>query len=179
MAQSDPTKFDPIEEAHRKWIEDGSGQYANGMSFVTAIMRTHQVMLARVDAVLRPMNLTFARYELLTLLRFSKTGTLPMSKISQRLQVHPTSTTNAVDRLENAGLVKRQAHPRDGRTTLVTLTPQGRALSQRATQALNSEVFSSPGLDDNDLGEILTILAKHRHNHASAGPPASSKSGGT
>ena len=97
------THFDPLEEAKRKWIDDGNSEYADGMSFVTSIMRSHQIMLGRVEAVLRPMNLTFARYELLTLLRFSKTGKLPTSKISQRLQVHPTSTTNAVDRLEKAG----------------------------------------------------------------------------
>lgn len=157
-------QFDPIEEAHHQWIADGNPESADGMTFVTAIMRSHQIMLGRVEAVLRPMNLTFARFELLTLLRFTKTGKLPTSKISQRLQVHPTSTTNAVDRLEKAGLVTREPHPNDKRTTLVCLTPEGRDLSKRATAALNEHVFSSPGLEDDDLATVLKILAKHRTN---------------
>mgnify|MGYP002759920665 FL=1 len=160
------THFDPLEEAKRKWIDDGNSEYADGMSFVTSIMRSHQIMLGRVEAVLRPMNLTFARYELLTLLRFTKTGKLPTSKVSQRLQVHPTSTTNAVDRLEKAGLVTREAHPNDKRMTLVCLTEQGRTLSERATVALNEQVFASPGLNTKDLTRILELLAKHRISQA-------------
>ena len=56
-----------------------------------------------------------------------------MAKASERLQVHPTSVTNAVDRLEAAGLVRRLAHPTDGATTLVEITAEGRdrALAQR------------------------------------------------
>ena len=160
------THFDPLEEAKRKWIDDGNSEYADGMSFVTSIMRSHQIMLGRVEAVLRPMNLTFARYELLTLLRFTKTGKLPTSKVSQRLQAPPTSTTNAVDRLEKAGLVTREAHPNDKRMTLVCLTEQGRTLSERATVALNEQVFASPGLNTKDLTRILELLAKHRKSQA-------------
>ena len=70
------------------------------MAAVTSVMRAHQIMLARVDDALRPLGLTFARYELLMLLQFSRTGSLPLSKIGSRLQVHPASVTNVVDRLE-------------------------------------------------------------------------------
>ena len=59
------------------------------MAVVTSIMRVQQVLLARVEAVLRPLGLTFARYEVLMLLRFSRKGCLPVGKIGERLQVHP------------------------------------------------------------------------------------------
>lgn len=157
--------IDPIDEARRQWIAHGWEEFADGMSLVTAVMRAHQLLLARVDGVLRPLKLTFARYELLALLSFSRVGALPMSKISERLQVHPTSTTNAVDRLEAAGLVERRAHPRDGRTTLVAITDEGRALASDATSALNSEVFATPGLEGQELGALLDLLSRHRENH--------------
>jgi len=66
---------------------------------VTSVMRAQQVLLARVDAVLSPFGLTFARFEVLMLLQFSRSGALPLSRIGQRLQVHPASVTNAIDRL--------------------------------------------------------------------------------
>ena len=69
------------------------------MALVTSIMRTHQILSARVDATLAPFNLTFARFEVLMLLDFSRAGRLPLGKIGQRLQVHPASVTNAIDRL--------------------------------------------------------------------------------
>jgi hypothetical protein len=60
------------------------------MAAITSIMRAHQILLAEVDAVVKPYGLTFARYEALVLLTFSKEGELPMSKIGERLMVHPT-----------------------------------------------------------------------------------------
>ena len=99
------------------------------MAVVTSIMRLQQVFLARADAVLRPLGLTFARYEVLMLLSFSRRDALPLGKIGERLQVNPASVTNAVDRLEADGLVTRRSNPDDGRVTLAALTPSGRRVA--------------------------------------------------
>ena len=45
------------------------------------------------------------------LLSFSKRGSLPMRMMGERLQLHPTSITNIVDRLEADGLARRLPHP--------------------------------------------------------------------
>lgn len=154
--------FDPIREARRQWEAHGYAEAADGMTLTTSIMRSQQLLMARIDRALRPLKLTFARYELLTLLRFSSHGELPMSVVSRRLQVHPTSTTNAVDRLERAGLVKRTPHPEDGRSTIVQLTKAGRELSLAATDALNREVFTHPGITGERMDLLLQLLAEHR-----------------
>ena len=44
------------------------------MAAVTSIMRAHQILLSQLDTLLRPYDLTFARYEALVLLTFSRTG---------------------------------------------------------------------------------------------------------
>ncbi|RJK94974.1 MarR family transcriptional regulator [Vallicoccus soli] len=134
------------------------------MAAVTSLMRAQQIVLARVEAVLRPLGVTFARYELLVLLHFSRAGSLPMAKIGARLQVHPTSVTNAVDRLEAAGLVRREQHPSDRRTTLVALTPAGRDLALAATARLNAEVFAAPGLDAERARRLVDVLADLRRD---------------
>lgn len=154
--------FDPISEARRQWAAHGWGEAAEGMAAVTSLMRAQQLMQARVDEVLRPMDLTFARYELLMLLHFSRTGALPVKKASLRLQVHPTSVTSAVDRLEGAGLVERRPHPLDGRATLVSLTARGRALGLAATDRLNDEVFGQLGLPARRVGTLLSVLSDLR-----------------
>lgn len=164
MAHVKRLPVDPIAEAKRQWLAHGWTDAAAGMTAVTSIMRAHQLMLARVDEALRPLGLTFARYELLTLLSFSRSGRMPMASASARLQVHPTSVTNTVDRLESAGFVRREPHPSDGRATLVVLTDEGRALSERATAALNSEVFERPGLSQDDTDELVRLLARMRRD---------------
>ncbi len=154
--------FDPIIEARRQWVAHGWPEAASGMAAITSIFRAQQLFLARIDAVLRPLGLTFARYEVLMLLAFSRRGALPLNKIGARLQVHPTSVTNAVDRLEEHNLIKRVPHDSDRRTTLAEILPAGRDLAQRATVALNQQVFSKPGMNEEDLALLVDVLQRFR-----------------
>jgi DNA-binding MarR family transcriptional regulator len=154
--------FDPIAEAQRQWETHGWEREAPAMATITSIMRLQQVFLARADAELRPLGLTFARYEVLMLLSFSSKGSLPLGKIGERLQVNAASVTNAVDRLEGQGLVARRPNPDDGRGTLAGITTEGRQLAQRATVAMNAHVFSDLGLSPGSLAPLLDALGQLR-----------------
>jgi DNA-binding MarR family transcriptional regulator len=157
---------DPIEEARRQWIDHGWAEAADGMAAVTSIVRAQQIVLQRIDSVLRPLDLTFARYEILTLLSFTKRGSLPMTRMGALLQVHPTSVTSAVDRLENQGFVERLPHPTDRRAVLASITEAGRARVLAATTALNGQVFQQLGITEHQINQLRTVLRALR---ASAG----------
>jgi DNA-binding MarR family transcriptional regulator len=161
-AHARPLRFDPIAEARRQWQAHGWREAADGMAAVTSVIRAQQIFLARVEAVLKPFGLSFARYELLMVLSFSRRGELPLSKLGSRLQVHPTSVTNAVDRLERQGLLLRQPHPTDRRTTLAAITPVGRRTALSATDSLNREVFAQVGLDPGEVRSLLEVLDRLR-----------------
>lgn len=154
--------LDPIEEARRHWVEHGWEPAADGMAAVLSVMRAQQILLARTETALRPLGLTFARYEMLMLLLFSKKGQLPMKVIGNRLQVHPTSVTNAVDRLEAAGLVERTANPADGRAVLVGLTRAGRTSASNATEVLNAGLFSDAGIPSRRTLTLIEVLRAMR-----------------
>lgn len=155
-------RVDPIAEANRQWIDHGWGESALGMSAVTSIARANQIFLLRIEAALKPFKLSFARYELLRLLAFSTEGRLPMASVVNRLQVHPASVTSAVDRLVRDGLVQREAHPEDGRATLLALTSEAHALIDEATFALNEGVFKDIGLSREDAQALIGVLARFR-----------------
>lgn len=156
--------YDPIDEARRQWVAHGWEQAATGMAAVTSLMRGQQIMSARAEAALRGLGLTFARYEVLMILLFSRRGALPMRVIGSRLQVHPTSVTNAVDRLEADGLVVRVPHPEDRRGTLAEITPVGRRLARRATGHLNTELFADVGLSEAQLDALVKLLRALRRS---------------
>ncbi len=162
MSQATPLPIDPIAEAKRQWMAHGWADAADGMAAVTSIMRAQQLMLARVEAALKPFDLSFARFEMLALLSFTRESALPMASASARLQVHPTSVTNTVNRLERDGLVRRDPHPTDGRATLVVLTDAGHELVAHAAAALNGSVFEQPGLTEDDVTALVRILARFR-----------------
>src|SRR5688572_10947673 len=149
---------DPIREAHRQWVAHGWAEAADGMAMVTSVVRVQQLLLERIDAVLRPLGLTFARYEVLRLLSFSSAGAMPMTRMGSLLQVHPTSVTSAVDRLEKQGYVARSRRDSDRRVVLATLTDAGRAVVEEATAGLNSSVFEVPGLSSSELADLTRLL---------------------
>ena len=154
--------FDPIAKAAQTWAERIG---PNGpMAAVTNIMRVQQILQASVDEALKPHGLTFARYEALVLLSFSRRGSLPMRMMGDRLQLHPTSITNIVDRLEADGLARRLPHPSDRRTTLVELTEAGRVRLGAATQAVTSADFGLMGLDDAETAHLSALLTKVRRS---------------
>ena len=161
MTASTPLPFDPIARAASIWSERIGEPRA--MAAVTSVMRVQQILQQAVDGALRAHGLTFARYEALVLLRFSRAGSLPMRTMGERLQLHPTSITNIVDRLQGSGLVARRPHPTDGRTTLVEITDAGRELCAAATASVTSIDFGLVGLDEAQTEALTELLARVRH----------------
>jgi DNA-binding MarR family transcriptional regulator len=160
-----PLDFDPIDRAGELWEANWPGEdpevYAS-MRAVTSIMRAHQILIAGLDAMLRPYGITFSRYEALVLLSHAHDGALPLSKLGERLQVHATSVTNVVDRLEAAGLVRREPNPRDGRGTLAVITPEGREIARQATTEFNKARFGLDALALPDLQAVFDVLRRLR-----------------
>lgn len=164
--------FDPIARAAQIW-EQRFGP-AEAMAAVTSIMRAQQLLLAGLDGLLRPHRLTFARYEALVLLTFSRRGSLPLRVIGERLMVHPTSVTNIINRLEEQGMVVRRPNPRDGRGTLAEITQDGREVVGRATGDLMAARFGMGGYGAAELEQVFTLLRglRLRAGDFVAGPDA-------
>ena len=152
--------FDPIERAGQKW-ERHFGPAA-AMRAATSVFRVQQILLARFDEALRRYELTFARYEVLVLLTFSRTGELPLKVIGSRLMVHPTSVTNAIDRLTTAGYVERRPNPADGRGVLARITESGRAVVEKATADLTGMDFGLGDVPPEELGTLFDVLRRVR-----------------
>ena len=152
--------FDPVEEAARQWATQWDEMPR--MRAVTSLMRVHQLVLTELDELLRPLGLTFARYEVLVLLSFSRRGALPLGKIGERLQVHATSVTPLVKRLEAADLIRRTPHPEDGRAVLASITENGRAVMDRATKAIVGARFALGSLSEVECDRLTNLLTRPR-----------------
>ena len=133
-----PLAYDPVEASRERWVEQGWGDCAAGMAAVVSVMRAEQIFLNRATAILRPLELTFARF------------------------VADTINLNAIDRLEAAELCRRVSHPTDARATLVEITPKGRRLCDRAVERLNAELFGTVGLDATELDLLVGLIEKIR-----------------
>ena len=165
LAVSQPVRlpFDPIARAEELWRArwgDDSGSVA--MASATSIMRVQQLLLARFDAIAGRHGLTFARYEALVLLAFSRDGRLSMSRIGERLMVHPTSATNIVQRLAAQGLVERVPNPEDRRGAFAVITEAGRAAMELVTADLEAVEFGLGMLDEEQHATLFDLLRSVR-----------------
>jgi DNA-binding MarR family transcriptional regulator len=153
-----PLRIDPVAEARRHWEQRWGPEPSRPMAAVTSIMRAQQVLMARLNELVKPHGLTFPRYEALVLLSYTRHGELPIGKLGERLQVHRTSASSIVAALADDGLVTRVPSERDGRATLAVITDAGRAAARAATEELNAAEFGLGALGPDEQEGLTSVL---------------------
>ncbi len=151
--------FDPIARAAELWrARWGEDSRWHSMATATSVMRVQQLLIGQFDAIAGRQGLTFARYEALVLLAFSRESRLSMTRIGERLMVHPTSATNIVQRLAAQGLVQRVPNPDDRRGAFAVITSEGRAAMEAVTKDLEEADFGLAMLDEGAQAALFALL---------------------
>jgi DNA-binding MarR family transcriptional regulator len=87
-----------------------------------------------------------------------------LSELSDRLRIAPRTATEVVDALQERGFVRRHADPDDRRATLVSLTGEGKRVSDaiRSTRAAEAERFfgTLSAADRAHLSRILRSVTR-------------------
>lgn len=110
----------------------------------------------------RDFALTLPQYEALLALSESPNHTLPASALAQRLLYSSGSASNLFSKLEERGLIHRDARPTDGRVVMVTLTEAGADLSVRSSLAhmASIEAEFAPLIGDADIPTLLDFARR-------------------
>jgi DNA-binding MarR family transcriptional regulator len=164
---------DPLEWVSSHWPEEELGEPA-GMLALTSVLRLREVILGALGRELEQVGLTSTDYLLLMTIKLSNDGSRPLSQIARAMMVHPTTVTQAVDRLEKIGLVKRRPHPTDRRTTLATLTKKGGRSCVAATALLREAGFGMPGVTTAQFNNLVRIITPIRSASGDVQPAPSS-----
>jgi DNA-binding MarR family transcriptional regulator len=82
-------------------------------------------------------------------------GPLTPSEVAAIERIQRPTATRILTRLEEAGLIERAADPADRRSSLLTITPAGRALLRR--QRTRKNAFLAQRLDGLDAEELATL----------------------
>lgn len=159
---TDEQKQDPVQWVKFYW-EQQSDSDPYPFLAMSSVLRLHQLMVAALEQKLKQgFEMSLTDYLMLKTLQMSDTGTRLLSRVAWHLLVHATTVTIATDRLEGRGLLVREAHPRDRRATLVTITDKGRELVDVATEALADIDFGLPGLSAEDAKKLVEFIAPIR-----------------
>lgn len=146
-----------MEWVRERWDQQGLPE-SERFAALASLLRTHQVAVGALEGALRPLGLNRTMYFVLVTLALSSEGARRLSYLSRYLMVHPTTVTQLVDQMEGKGLVKREPHPTDRRTTLAVLTPKGRTALRKATTVAADAGFGLPDVDEATLRRLTADL---------------------
>ena len=153
---------DPVEKARRQWVASGKPD-ESGFTVVVSMLRTYGLMIRELERVLKPLDLTLSRYEVLLLLSFTKDERLPIMRLRDLLMIHGSSATYLVDKLVETGWLERQSDPSDRRVSMVHLTASGRRQMEKGTKALAAAGFGPVGaMGEDDRRSLAALLAAMR-----------------
>ncbi len=131
---------------------------------VIEIVLTGALLTKEGDRLLRPFGLTDAQFNVLMLLRYQTIeGAVSQSELGRMLLVNRSNVTGLVDRMEQAGWVRRGSQAGDRRVNRIELTPLGRKLLARAEKAYFEAIDMITGnLASEDLAQLSLLLGKLR-----------------
>ncbi len=119
------------------------------------IVVTATLLVKEAQQILRPVGLTDAQFNVLMMLKTqSEFGTLNQTELGTMLLVNRSNVTGLIDRMEQAGLVKRIPDNDDRRVNLVEMTEAGDKILESA-QALYFK----------RIEEITSVLSSNEDKH--------------
>jgi DNA-binding MarR family transcriptional regulator len=87
------------------------------------------------------------------------------SELAERTCVQPATITNALQRMEKAGLVERRQDEQDQRVSRVYLTDAGRSMREKAEQVWRGmEVQAFAGFSEEEQAILRELLTRVQEN---------------
>lgn len=149
---------DYVDGVRRQWAEIFPGLETGGMDIITRINRIAQIVEQRSDGVLTSNGITRAEFDMLSLLARSGRPMSP-TELSAELLISGAGATKRIKTLQNAGLVVREANPKDGRGALIRMTPKARDLLRPILESvLDFEAGLLSGLDPSTASDLARKL---------------------
>ena len=127
------------------------------------LVRAEQIVLGKIEAALKAADLPpLSWYDVLLELSRADAGRLRPLELEHRTLLAQYNASRLIDRMAQAGLVKREAHPEDGRGQLVAITPEGRALQKRMWKVYGPAIAAHVGskLQAGEAKELARLLQK-------------------
>lgn len=135
----------------------------NELSICRLIYRTAQTMTFHAEKALKPYDLTAEQFHLLKNI-FENTP-LSQNQLCEIGKKSAANVTRILDRLEKKGFAKREKNPADRRSTLLSLTSQGKELVDEVSGLFES--FSerlTEGISDQEQALLAQLLLKVQDN---------------
>ena len=135
-----------------------------------ALLRTASVVRRAIERVVEPFGLSLAQYNALRIVRGAGTGGIPTLAIRERMIEEGTTITRLLDKLEEAGLLRRERALPDRRQVICHATPAGARLLDALDPLVDaSDVEAVATLADEEVETFVRLLDAVRACNAERG----------
>ena len=130
------------------------------------ILRTNDQLQIRLERLFRQFGLTPSQYNVLRILR-GEGQPLPITEIGARTITVVPGMTGVIDRLESAGMVRRDRSAEDRRVIYVEITPKAlEVLAKLDKPLMELHIQMVGGLNDTEKRDIVRLMEKLRSSLA-------------
>src|SRR4030095_7537562 len=136
------------------------------------LLRTASIVSRALARVIEPSRLSLAQYNALRIIRGAGTGGIATLSIRERMIEEGTTITRLLDKLEDAGLIRRERTFPDPRQVLCFVTDAGRKLPETLHPLVNSaDEEAVASLTESQLERFIELLDAVRQSNAERGAP--------
>ena len=151
---------DSIDRMNSAWRRERPDLDPTPLEVVGRVLVLARHLERRVAAALAKHDLSLGQFDILaTLRRQGPNGKLTPSQLMESVMLTSGGMTSRLDRLEEAGWVRREADPDDRRGVVVALTGAGRKVIDAATATRFAEAKGSlPPVGEREAKELAKSL---------------------
>ena len=162
MNAGDDVKADAVDLRRAQWARELPELDTEPMAVLGRIWRIANVVAPGIEATFRGFGLERGEFDVISTLRRSGPPyRLTPTDLYTMLMISSGGLTHRLDRLERAGLIRREQSPQDGRSRVVALTEEGARGAEQACRAdMEQEASTLAGLEPSDRAELATLLRK-------------------
>ncbi|MFS2180286.1 MarR family winged helix-turn-helix transcriptional regulator [Rhizobium pisi] len=155
-------KEDHVDRLQRQWARELPDLDTQPMTILGRAYRLSNLVRPSIEATFADFGLDRGEFDVIaTLRRSGPPYRLTPTDMYSALMISSGGLTHRLDRLEKAGLIRRERSPRDGRSVLVALTEAGAALAEKAIRTdMASEASFLQGLDARERETLAALLRK-------------------
>lgn len=153
---------DAVDAILEQWMAERPELDTAALGIVIRIMSLNKSFHRQATRALEPLDLELWEYDVLSALRRQgKPFALPATGLARESELSSGAMTNRIDRLQDRGLVRREAGVADRRSVLVYLTAAGRRMIDSAIRfRLEAAREKLQALSAAERRQLATLLRK-------------------